>query len=84
MSGSYDFPQQDAPGGIADSVAQTQAARDYAANLAANQQEQAGQFIRENGHEVVSGHPPVGIDAGSNAWAAGNAPYATDPTGGPG
>jgi len=45
--------------GIAETVAAVREALPAAMALAAERQAAAGAFIRDHGHEVVSGHAPV-------------------------
>jgi hypothetical protein len=46
--------------GLAETQGQVQAGLAASKSVAAAQQVDAGRFIRENGHQVVSGHADVG------------------------
>jgi hypothetical protein len=49
-----------APGGLDDSRRQAEEALAAAMQAASSAQSDAGRFIRENGADVLSGHPDVG------------------------
>ena len=58
MSGSYEFFQADAPGGLNESAAATAAARDAAEARAARRQVEGHDFLVEHGAAVLGGHVP--------------------------
>jgi len=60
MSGTYEVENQTAPGGLGDTASTVQALVASSARVTDAQQADAGRFIRENGHDVVSGHADVG------------------------
>ncbi len=64
MSGTYYTVNGDAPGGLAESTAAISEALATATQTVASQQLDAHQFIQDNGHDVVGGHPDVHGPAG--------------------
>ena len=61
MSGNYEMFQQDSQGGPNETAAAVRQGTASSESVAAAQQQDAGRFIMENGHDVVSGHADVGV-----------------------